>query len=87
MAEAIKCPECGMVSFNPNDVREGYCGNCHAFTAGEVMQVATDKSRRVRPKPCASCPYRCDVPSGVWHPDEYAKLEVYDRRAELTRQD
>lgn len=25
------CPICEMESFNPNDVRERYCGNCHAF--------------------------------------------------------
>lgn len=31
------------------------------------------------PRPCASCPYRRDVPSGVWHPDEYAKLTDYDQ--------
>ena len=30
------------------------------------------------PEPCASCPYRQDVPSGVWHPSEYAKLPQYD---------
>lgn len=29
-------------------------------------------------RPCGSCPYRCDVPSGVWHPEEYAKLARYD---------
>lgn len=28
--------------------------------------------------PCKSCPYRQDVPSGVWSPDEYAKLPAYD---------
>lgn len=27
----IRCPKCGMVSYNPNDIRERYCGNCHAF--------------------------------------------------------
>ena len=31
------------------------------------------------PKPCASCPYRRDVPSGVWSADEYEKLTGYDR--------
>lgn len=31
-----------------------------------------------RKQPCASCPYRVNVPSGIWHPDEYAKLERYD---------
>jgi hypothetical protein len=30
------------------------------------------------PHPCASCPYRRDVPSGVWVPDEYLKLPPYD---------
>jgi hypothetical protein len=32
----------------------------------------------VRKSPCPSCPYRLDVPSGVWHPDEYALLATYD---------
>lgn len=31
-----------------------------------------------RPRPCASCPYRRDVPSGVWAAEEYAKLPGYD---------
>lgn len=28
--------------------------------------------------PCGSCPYRRDVPSGVWEASEYAKLPAYD---------
>jgi hypothetical protein len=28
--------------------------------------------------PCASCPYRRDVPSGVWSEEEYDKLPRYD---------
>ena len=32
LAKSFCCPVCGMVSFNPNDVREGYCGNCHDWT-------------------------------------------------------
>jgi len=31
-----------------------------------------------RKRPCASCPYRQNVPSGVWHPEEYLKLPEYD---------
>jgi hypothetical protein len=31
-----------------------------------------------RPRPCASCPYRRNVPSGVWDASEYAKLPEYD---------
>lgn len=30
------------------------------------------------PKPCGSCPYRRDVPSGIWHESEYEKLKSYD---------
>lgn len=30
------------------------------------------------PRPCSSCPYRRDVPSGIWHESEYAKLPAYD---------
>lgn len=26
------CPQCGMTSHNPNDIAEGYCGNCHNWT-------------------------------------------------------
>ena len=29
-------------------------------------------------EPCASCPYRKDVPSGVWDRSEYEKLPSYD---------
>jgi hypothetical protein len=31
---AITCPRCGMTSYNPNDVRERYCGHCHDWTGG-----------------------------------------------------
>lgn len=30
-------------------------------------------------RPCASCPYRRDVPSGIWAAEEYEKLRAYDR--------
>jgi ribosomal protein S27AE len=29
---SITCPRCGMTSYNENDIREGYCGNCHDWT-------------------------------------------------------
>lgn len=32
----------------------------------------------VRSKPCLACPYRTDVPSGVWSYHEYEKLRPYD---------
>ncbi|MEV7068962.1 DUF6283 family protein [Streptomyces collinus] len=30
------------------------------------------------PRPCESCPYRRDVPAGIWASEEYAKLRRYD---------
>ena len=33
-ASRITCPRCGRTSYNPNDVREGYCGSCHDWTDG-----------------------------------------------------
>ena len=30
------------------------------------------------PRPCGSCPYRRDIPSGVWEAEEYEKLPGYD---------
>lgn len=33
---------------------------------------------KIRPEPCSSCPYRRDVPSGVWSAEEYDKLRLYD---------
>lgn len=29
-------------------------------------------------RPCGSCPYRRDVPAGIWAEEEYAKLPAYD---------
>lgn len=28
--------------------------------------------------PCGTCPYRRDVPSGIWDASEYEKLPLYD---------
>lgn len=38
----------------------------------------TEEKLRPRKTPCATCPYRRDVPSGVWDESEYLKLETYD---------
>lgn len=39
----------------------------------------SEPTRPPAARPCGSCPYRRDVPSGVWSLDEYAKLPAYDR--------
>jgi hypothetical protein len=28
---SFKCPTCGAVSYNDHDIRERYCGRCHAW--------------------------------------------------------
>ncbi|QGZ16665.1 hypothetical protein PBI_DEWDROP_17 [Microbacterium phage Dewdrop] len=40
----------------------------------------SSESHELRPRktPCATCPYRRDVPSGLWDESEYAKLQSYD---------
>jgi hypothetical protein len=35
---SITCPECGMTSYNKNDIQFGYCGNCHAYTGAPISQ-------------------------------------------------
>ncbi|MGQ5261052.1 DUF6283 family protein [Micromonospora sp. ZYX-F-536] len=37
-----------------------------------------DGTRGPAKAPCGTCPYRRDVPSGVWDASEYAKLPAYD---------
>ena len=32
---SITCPRCGRTSYNPTDIREGYCGNCHDWTRSD----------------------------------------------------
>lgn len=32
VAAPFRCPVCEMVSHNPTDIAEGYCGNCHDWT-------------------------------------------------------
>ena len=39
------CPRCGAESFNPNDIRERYCGRCHVF----VDDAAEEPKKRGRP--------------------------------------
>lgn len=42
---SIVCPECAMESFNPKDVEERYCGNCHWWT-GDPALYAVWKAER-----------------------------------------
>jgi hypothetical protein len=35
MKDSITCPRCGMTSYHPRDVTEGYCAKCHDWTTKE----------------------------------------------------
>lgn len=38
------CPRCGAESFNPNDIRERYCGRCHVFVDDPPPSIAVQKA-------------------------------------------
>jgi hypothetical protein len=42
------------------------------------MTTRHDQIQPPAKQPCGSCPYRTDVPSGIWDASEYAKLPPYD---------
>ena len=42
------------------------------------MTKDDDKPVGIAKAPCKSCPYRKDVPSGIWAEHEYEKLPIYD---------
>lgn len=44
----------------------------------ERLMPNNSQVRGPAPQPCASCPYRRDVASGIWAAEEYAKLPAYD---------
>ena len=39
--------------------------------------------KKIRPLPCEACPYRRDVPSGIWATHEYEKLREFDAPTQL----
>lgn len=38
MSDHITCPLCFMTSWNMEDVRQGYCGNCHWWTSDPFLK-------------------------------------------------
>jgi len=42
-ASSITCPRCQWTSYNPDDIRERYCGRCHAFTDA-ILDAQMDKA-------------------------------------------
>lgn len=68
-APSITCPRCGKVSFNPNDVRSKYCGNCSRYHSDmnllQPLQSAT--------------PPRTDGEFVLGSESDDGKTEVWDR--------
>lgn len=77
----------GLVLFFRNPTGDQWASLMVALTdAGRASaaELEADPLGHVHPigvqaKPCGSCPYRRDVPAGVWAPSEYSKLRGYDR--------
>jgi hypothetical protein len=47
----ITCPICRMTSYNPTDISEGYCGNCHDWTTPRIhSQRQVDLNRPGDPR-------------------------------------
>jgi ribosomal protein L37E len=46
---SITCPRCGRTSYNPNDIREGYCGFCHDWTQKGHIHEGQQEGRRNGP--------------------------------------
>lgn len=39
MPDSFTCPECGAVSYHPQDIAEEYCGNCHIYTGSMAPEL------------------------------------------------
>jgi hypothetical protein len=41
----FQCPKCGAVSYHPDDLKNGYCGKCHEYTAPPLVELQIEKER------------------------------------------
>lgn len=57
---SITCPKCGKRSYHPDDIRNQYCGNCHAFHLPACDFCSTLNPTRVYP--CTSFDIHAIVP-------------------------
>lgn len=51
---SISCPVCGATSYNPNDIREGYCALCKDWTSPPAPKE--EAPRRRKPDPTKDLP-------------------------------
>jgi hypothetical protein len=71
-AADFTCPECKMTSHNPDDVANGYCGNCHTFHAAGREDALTRTVRRLHTE-------LSDLASILW--EEYERTDGNRARA------
>jgi hypothetical protein len=45
----LLCLVCNRISYNPNDIRERYCGGCHLFLTDVPMDLAQPNTEGFRP--------------------------------------
>ena len=49
-AMSFTCPKCLMMSYNANDVEQGYCGNCHEFTGQTQSRTDDIPAKALKPR-------------------------------------
>ena len=76
---SITCRTCGLTSYNPNDVAQRFCGNCHVFL-DPVDEVYEFDCRECGRHIISLCdPYRvdlcvmCKAMPGWFHDPELAR--------------
>lgn len=62
---SITCPQCGATSYNLNDIRWGWCGNCREYTGPDAGVAPLEFKHRYGGEDVTACghamPYRVDV--------------------------
>jgi hypothetical protein len=66
--ESFTCHKCGATSYHALDVKEGYCGQCHAWTgtlsrARETMRAAYESEVAKQGRPPTSRVFEAEAPS------------------------
>jgi hypothetical protein len=80
---SITCPRCGSVSYNRNDIAQGYCGACHWWTSDpqlmHVIECPADE--------CHFMAFDDDLQAQVSHMTLRHPEIVKERQAESARWD
>lgn len=77
------CPMCKMTSYNPNDVKYMYCGNCHTYEEDGAMDIVVDNDGPGR-KPVINA-QRCNTREELRLLVRHAALEWYQVLNEVKR--